>query len=118
VRRIKIMITGKKIYLACPYTHPDPIVMQQRFEQVNKVAARLMSEGYIVFSPISHSHPIALAGELTQDLDFWMAQNRAFIEWCDELYVAMIPGYRESKGVWRELQIAAELGKPVAYIHP
>ena len=43
------------VYLAAPYSHEDPKVMEARFHAINKQAARLMSEGYIVHSPISQN---------------------------------------------------------------
>ena len=53
------------IYLACPYTHPSAEVRLQRFELATRAAAKLISEGLIVFSPITMSHPIdmQLAGK-------------------------------------------------------
>ena len=50
------MNKDKLVYLALPFTaHPE-----KSFEIANKVAAKLMEQGVIVFSPISHSYPIAL----------------------------------------------------------
>jgi hypothetical protein len=49
-----------KIYLACPYTHKDPKVVDMRFETVTKVAGRLLLDGHIVYSPITHCHTIAM----------------------------------------------------------
>jgi hypothetical protein len=76
----------------------------------------LMAQGNIVFSPISMSHPIATMCDLPLGFDFWEAQDRAFIEWCDALFVAMVPGWDESVGVEKEVRIAKEMGKPVEYL--
>ena len=105
-----------KIYLACPYSDPDPQVKQWRFVNVNAVAARLMAKGYLVFSPISHTHPIALAGDLPGDWEFWAAYDKTFIDWCDELWVLTLDGWRESKGVQAEMALAKLAGKPVRMI--
>ena len=43
-----------KIYLAIPYTG----IEEESFNIANKVAARLIEDGHIVVSPISHSHSI------------------------------------------------------------
>jgi hypothetical protein len=56
---------------------------QESFDLANKVSAKLMNEGYIVFSPISHSHPIAESQKLPGTWDFWQKFDEAFIEWCD-----------------------------------
>lgn len=47
------------VYLATPYTHDDEAVEEERFERVSIIAGHLMNQGYIVYSPISHNHPIA-----------------------------------------------------------
>ena len=41
----------KKIYLATPYSHRDPEIRRARFDEVNKIAAKLMCKGYLVFTP-------------------------------------------------------------------
>ena len=50
------------IYLASPYSDPDPWVKENRFLAVCTKAAKMMSEGAYVFSPIAHTHPIAKYG--------------------------------------------------------
>ena len=102
-----------KIYLACPYTHPNPYVRERRFTRVNLAAGELINSGHIVFSPISQSHPIALACNLPRDFEFWRGYNLSFIEWCDELYVLALDGWKESVGVRAEVEYAEEIGKPV-----
>lgn len=108
----------KKIYLAVPYA----VSPQRAFRAANQTAARLMLEGNIVFSPISHGHHIAdhLPHAVRTDSDWWMKYERPHIEWADEVYVICIGDkgmewIERSKGVQNELAIAAELGKPVRY---
>jgi len=105
-----------RVYLATPYSHPDPAVREARFQAVNTVAAKLMQDGHHVYSPISHTHPIALAGDLPKGWDFWEAYDRTFIEWAEEVHVYLADGWQESKGVQAEMKIAIELGRPVRYI--
>lgn len=104
------------IYLACPYSDPDDDVQEQRFIAVNKVAANLMNAGHLVFSPISHCHPIARAGGLPTDWEFWEKYDRAMIEYCDEMYVLKLPGWSKSTGVAAERKIAAEFHIPIKFI--
>lgn len=103
-------------YLAVPYSHPDPSIRVERFEKVNMLAAKLMQSGYLVFSPISQSHPIAEAGKLPTNWEYWEAYDRAILSACSALLVYALPGWRESKGVAGEIAIAAELGIPVRYV--
>jgi len=106
----------KKIYLATPYSHDNPEIRKARFKKINRVAAALMREGNLVFSPISHTHPIALAGDLPKGWEFWKEYDRTFIDWCDEVQVFMQEGWKESTGVSAEIEIARELDKPVIFI--
>ena len=106
------------IYLASPYSHHDPAVRQQRFETVCFVAANLMREGKHVYSPIAHTHPIAMKGDLPKGWDFWEQFDRKMISACQEVWVVMMDGWQESKGVAAELAIAGEMGLKVRYIQP
>jgi len=103
------------IYLASPYSHPDQAVEQARFDAVCQAAAALMRRGHLVFSPIAHSHAIARFG-LPTDWAFWQRYDRAFLAWCDELWVLTLPGWEQSAGVQAEMRIAREMGKPVRLI--
>ena len=103
-------------YLACPYSHPDPVVRRMRFEICNHAAGALMAQGHAVYSPISHSHPIALAHDLPAGWDFWQRQDMAMLERCQRLAVLMLPGWRDSVGVMAEIREALRLGLPVEYV--
>lgn len=105
----------RKIYLAGPYSHKDQDYRVYRFKSLNMIAAWLIHNGNIVFSPISHTHPIATQCDLPLGWEFWDAFDQAFIEWADVVVVAMLPGWEDSVGVTAEISIAKELGKPVEY---
>lgn len=106
------------IYLASPYSHPDPAIMQARFETVCCAAAHFMGEGVHIFSPIAHSHPIALAGELPRGFEFWESYDRKILAACSALWVLMMDGWKESKGIGAEIVIAKEFKLPIEYIVP
>ncbi|ADV63022.1 Domain of unknown function DUF1937 [Isosphaera pallida ATCC 43644] len=105
------------IYLASPYSHPDPAVREQRFRAACRAAVALLCAGQVVFSPITHSHPLAQHG-LPGSWQFWEQYDRKFLERCDEVVVLMLDGWEESVGVQAEIRIARELGKPVRYLAP
>jgi hypothetical protein len=98
------------VYLACPYSHPEASVRAARFRAANIAAGALMRQGLNVFSPISHTHPIAVDCELPTGFDFWEQYDRAFLSCCSALYVLKIDGWEQSKGVQTEIRIAKELG--------
>lgn len=107
---------GDLIYLAVPFTHPDKAVMEDRFKRVNAVASKIMARGDYVFSPISHTYPIALSGDLPYDWDFWAGYDDVMISRCTSVYVLMLPGWKESKGVTAEIKLAKKYDIPVVYI--
>ena len=84
----------------------------------NKAAAYLMSEGEIVFSPISHTHPIHLAGSLPGDWQFWEQFDKIYLGYSKKIIVLMLPGWDTSKGVQAEIKIAEEIGIPVEWLNP
>lgn len=101
------------VYLACPYTHESRVVRASRFDMANHAAGWLMRQGLNVFSPISHTHPIAEACGLPLSFEHWQRYDRAFIECSSEMYVLAIYGWRESVGVTAEIAMAREGGIPV-----
>ena len=97
------------IYLASPYSDPDPAVEQQRFEAVCKVAAVLMGNGHVIFAPVAHTHSIAAHGAVPRDHDFWERMDLPLLARADELWVLMLPGWQDSKGVQGEIATWAAL---------
>lgn len=105
------------IYLASPYSHPDPAVREERYRAACQAAAALLLAGQPVCSPIVHSHPLVAYGVPTGWV-FWSRFDRALLARCDEVLVLMLDGWQESVGVQAEIRIARELGKPVRYLAP
>lgn len=103
------------IYLASPYNHPDECVRALRFDLACRAAADLIRSGRIVYAPIAHCHPIILYG-LPTDWSFWERADRAFMGVCEEVVVLMLDRWETSEGVQREIQIAADMRKPVRFI--
>src|SRR3989304_3159681 len=98
-----------KIYLAIPYSG----IEKESFVIANKVSAILMKQGFIVFSPISHSHPMSIQEGTPGNWEYWEKFDRSFIEWADKVIVVVMgkEGYRlidKSTGVKAELGIANE----------
>lgn len=106
----------KKIYLAAPYSHANAKVIESRVKIINSAAAKLISNGYMVFSPISHSHYIAIENDLPGEFEFWQKVNHSFIEWADIVAVLKIPGWEYSRGIKDEIEYATSLRKQIEYI--
>lgn len=102
-------------YLACPYSHQYRRVRIQRYEAITRFAGKLMREGYAVFSPITHSHPIEATFPEASGWEFWKDQDLPILARCDLLIVATFPGWENSVGVGAEIAYAEELAKEVIY---
>ena len=106
-----------KIYLASPYAHHCSATRRGRFECVAKAAGDLLKEGYAVYAPIAHSHPIHLYGDrVPDDWKFWRKHDLADLEACDVLVVLKLKGWDTSVGVADEVTAAHELCKRVGYL--
>ncbi len=98
------------IYLASPYSHPDPLIMKTRFLMAEQATAFMLKVGKFVYSPIVHCHELAAKYSLPTDFDFWQRYNRDMIRRCSTFAILDIAGWRESKGVKGEFEFAALCG--------
>ena len=95
----------KIIYLACPYTHPDPVIRNDRAELASLAAANIM-EGFkhAVYSPITHGHRVHEHLQRKGDHAFWMNQCLPILHRCEELWLLPLEGWDKSRGVEDELK--------------
>lgn len=101
------------IYLASPYSHPDPVIKKTRFLIAQEATANLIRAGHFVWSPIVQNHEMAIRHTLPDDAQFWKDYNFNFIRRCDGILVLDIEGWRESKGVIMEIDMANYIGLPI-----
>lgn len=106
------------IYLASPYSHPDPKMMQRRYDEACRTAARLMMDGHAVFAPIAHSHPIAgyMHESYRRDFELWMREDLPILRYASALWVLTLPGWEASRGVTREREYADQVGIPTRFL--
>ena len=105
------------IYLSTPYTHPDPEIVDARYTAALEITARFIKAGIVFFSPIVHSHPL-VPYQMPSDWAHWRNIDLAYLERCDALYVAKLPGWEKSVGVRAEILAAQNLGMPVLFFDP
>jgi len=101
------------VYLASPYTDPDKLVMQERYEEVCRLVAVLIKQGFAVYSPIAHNHYIADQYNLPRDAKFWLSYDEAFLSACCFMLIAGMPGWKESIGIDKERELAEKFNKTV-----
>lgn len=90
------------IYLASPYSSPDPGIMSERYTKTMIVTAGMLGERQWVFSPIVHCHEMARRLSMPADFEFWREYNYHMLELADEMLILTLPGWEASKGVWAE----------------
>lgn len=86
-------------YLAGPYTNSP----MERYEQHLEASAILIKNGYVIYSPIVHCHPMALKYQLPGNFEFWQRFNHVMITWSNGVLLLKLPGWEKSGGVRDEL---------------
>lgn len=102
-------------YLAAPYSHPDPKIVEARMEILCKVDAKLIKAGIFTVSPLM-KHYIIHHADLPGDYAFWKNYSDTLLCAVDQVIVIKMPGWEESIGVTAEIRIATDLGIPVVYV--
>ena len=111
----KIGFPDGPIYIASPYTHKDPKVMQERYEYAMAVGAYMATLGHICFEPINSCHVMSTQYDLPKGYEFWKKRDRAMIGASGSVLVLQLPGWVTSVGVDDEIGHAKNLELPVYY---
>lgn len=89
------------------------------FRDAADVTAKLMGLNVRCFSPICHSHPIALTGKTPDTHDFWLNfVDLPLLRASYGMIAVMLDGWNESRGMEWEIDKCAEMGKPLFYLNP
>lgn len=105
------------IYLASPYSHPDPAVVQKRFEDITRIAAEINSRGIVAFSPITYGHTLwEFKKDLPTDWKFWRDICFEYLDLSSEIWVVTLPGWKESVGVMAEIKRAEDKRIKITYL--
>jgi hypothetical protein len=78
-------------------------------------------ETFIVFSPITMTHPIdniLAKDKITLGSEYWVRFDELFMKACSRMVVLMIDGWKESQGIKREMEFFKAMGKDVEYLNP
>ncbi|MDB5358884.1 MAG: hypothetical protein JWO51_181 [Rhodospirillales bacterium] len=105
-------------YLASPYSKYIGGI-GAAFRIAGENAAHLVRAGVAVFSPIVHSHIIAIRGAIDPfDHSIWMPLDAPLMAAARGLIVLQADGWDESRGVAIEIETFKAAHKPVFYMLP
>lgn len=101
------------IYLASPYSHPSPAIVDHRFEQACLAVADLVRRGEVPYSPIVHFHPVAIRQHLPGDFAYWQRVNFQMLSRAERMMILELDGWDTSIGVAAETDYALANNIPV-----
>lgn len=117
----------KMIYIASPYTGKSPFaiinffIRLSRYRQITSLIGKLQDKyKYAFIGPITQSHHTAKYMKSKCSLfKSWRLRDLTYISRCDEVWVAMMPGWDESVGVLSEIEFAKNIHRcKVKYLDP
>jgi hypothetical protein len=103
------------IYLAAPYSHPDPAVRKSRIDTFYKYDAILSKQGEFVVSPLNKAETSSRYG-LPDDWEFWKNYSYELLSVCSKLVVLKIDGWATSVGVTAEIEYCVRNLIPIQYV--
>lgn len=105
-------------YIATPYSK-YPGGLENATQVACKETAHLISHGVNCFSPIAHTHYVALYGELDPyDHAIWLPNDQPMMNAAHGVIVMKMEGWEESYGIAEEIKYFTEAGKPIVYLEP
>lgn len=109
-------MTSGFFYLATPYSrYKDGLAAA--WVEACRAAAQVLKSGRAVYCPIAHTHPIADFGNIDKlDHSIWLPADEPMMRAATGLIVVKMPGWEESYGISKEIELFTSLGKPIEYM--
>lgn len=110
------------VYIAAPYAHESELVMQVRYEIINRVCTKIiLDQRCSIFSPISHGHMINLkVSKEDSGFDkrgYWMDMDFKILRNCSNMFVLMMEGWEQSKGILEEIKFCKANNIEISFIN-
>lgn len=103
-------------YIATPYTK-YPAGIEAAFQDAARAVAGLLRKGFAAYSPIAHTHPVAIYGDIDPlDHSIWLSLDEHMMRAADECFVIHMEGWDTSYGVAHEIKFFQDAGKPVRHV--
>lgn len=108
------------IYLASPYSHPDPDVRQARYIAACEYTAKAMHDGFSIYSPIVYGHILHRDYKISGDWFAWRDMDLAILRsgLISVVWVLKLYKWEESIGVKKEIEFANDRRIPIEYKEP
>lgn len=105
-------------YVATPYSNfPDGL--EAAWISASEATGRLIQRRIPVYSPIAHSHPISIFGDVdAKNHDIWIPANEPLMDAAHGLLVLMLPSWKRSYGISLEIEFFLKAEKPIVYLDP
>lgn len=108
------------IYLMAPYSSPLAAERIARVQLITLILGELMQQFPYdwIFSPITQGHHTVpyLPPWIAEDHGFWMQQCEHAVRDADRILLFPLPGWKQSRGIARELDWCEEQDKPVVLV--
>ena len=103
-------------YIATPYSkYPDGL--EAAFQEAAKVAAFFVLQGIPIYSPIAHTHPVALYGEIDPLAHaILLPADYPMMKAAGGLIVAQMDSWEISYGIAQEIKTFKQLDRPIEYL--
>lgn len=106
------------LYLATPYSKWKGGI-DSAYQLACRETARLLKAGIHVYSPIAHTHGVAIHGGIDPlSHAIWLAADRPMMEAAAGLIVLRAEGWEDSYGIAEEVKVFRAAGKPILYLDP
>ena len=104
------------IYLAAPYSHPDPAIVKGRMESIYACLAHYMKMGEHIITPLFMHEVVVRNEDMDDDFHYWGEYCLDLLKRCDRMIVLQLPGWDISRGVAQEIEFCFRRDIPVLYI--
>lgn len=106
------------LFLSTPYSK-YPRGIEAAFHMACEARAIFVREKIPVFSPIVHSHPVAvMCGLDPLDHSIWLPDNTPMLDTAGALIVWQAESWKQSYGIKVEIEHFTKARKPVIHCHP
>lgn len=97
------------IYVASPYSHEDPLIVEENFKKVSEISSKIVANGDVAISPITYGHTLIQFTPMRPDWEFWTSFCLSLLLKCDKILVCdTMEGWERSKGVEAEISFARD----------